>query len=279
MATSKKLQGKRALVTGSDTGIGRGIATEFAKEGASVVLHYPFGPEGAEAAVKEIRQLGVKAQAFQADFRDIDSVKGLGRKAVDFLGGLDILVNNAGITMNRPFEKVTVEQFDTLYQVNVRGQFFLTQSLVSDMARDGGGVVINLSSGHAFGGLREHSVYAGTKGAIVSYTRELSVELCKKGIRVCSLSPGWVRTENQEQVQGSDFDWDAAAQTLPAGFIARPSDMGRVAVFLASEDARYIYGHTLVADGGQLAILAATGDFRAPMTVQFGQGYVSGLAQ
>lgn len=279
MATSKRLQGKRVLVTGSDTGIGRGIATEFAREGGAVVLHYPFSSEGAEAAVKEIRQLGGKAQAFQADFRDIDSVKAMGKKAVDFLGGLDVLVNNAGITMNRPFEKVTLEQFDTLYQVNVRGQFFLTQSLVSALARDGGGVVINISSGHAFGGLREHSVYAGTKGAIVSYTRELSVELCKKGIRVCSLSPGWVRTENQEKVQGADFDWDEAAQTLPAGFIARPSDIGRVAVFLASEDASYIYGHTLVADGGQLAILAATGDFKAPIGVQFGQGYVSGLGQ
>jgi NAD(P)-dependent dehydrogenase (short-subunit alcohol dehydrogenase family) len=277
MGTSKRLQGKRALVTGAGTGIGMGIAIEFAREGAVVALHYAHSSKGAEATVAEISKMGGKAKAFQADFDNVDSVKAMGQKAVKFLGGLDILVNNAGITMNRPFEKVTLEQFDTLFHVNVRGQFFLTQSLVPDLAKDGGGVVINISSGHAFGGLREHSVYAGTKGAIVSYTRELSVELCKKGIRVCGLSPGWVRNENQEKVQGEDFDWDKAGLSLPSGFIATPADIGPSAVFLASDDARYIYGHTLVVDGGQLAILPATGDFRQPMDIQFGQGYVSGL--
>lgn len=277
MCNCKKLKGKRALVTGSGTGIGKGIAIAFAKEGASVALHYAHSSKGAEEAVEEIRKMGGKAEAFQANFADVEAVRGLGKKAVDFLGGIDILVNNAGITMNRPFEDVTLEQFDTLFNVNIRAQYFLTQALVSDMAKDGGGVVINISSGHAFGGLREHSVYAGTKGAIVSYTREISIELCKKNIRVCGLSPGWVRNENQEKAQVEGFDWDVAGMTLPSGFIAKSEDMGPPAVFLASDDARYIYGHTMVVDGGQLAILPATGDFRAPIDAQFGQGYVSGL--
>ncbi len=279
MGTSKKLQGKRALVTGAGTGIGKGIAVAFAREGASVALHYAHSSKGAEAAVEEIRKMGGKAEAFHADFEDVSSIKAMGQKAVKFLGGLDILVNNAGITMNRPFEQVTVEQFNTLFNVNIRAQYFLTQSLVSELAKDGGGVVINLSSGHAWGGLREHSVYAATKGAIVSYTREVSVELCKKGIRVCGLSPGWVRNENQEKAQVKGFDWDQAGQTLPSGFIATSDDMGPPAVFLASEDARYIYGQTMIVDGGQLAILPATGDFRAPIDAQFGLGYVSGLGK
>ncbi len=118
------MQNKRVLITGAGTGIGRGVALEFAREAAAVALHYWPDPAGADSAVDDITSRGGKAKAFRADFRDIATVRRLAREATAFLGGLDVLVNNAGITLNVPFEEVTPEQFDTSYHVNVRAQFF-----------------------------------------------------------------------------------------------------------------------------------------------------------
>ena len=130
MNTCGKLAGKKALVTGSGTGIGREIALEFARQGADVVLHYAHSGTGAESAVEEIRAMGRQAAAFKADFDQLDQVVGLARQAVDSLGAVDCLVNNSGITFNKPFLQVTREQFDRLYNVNIRAQFFLTQEIV-----------------------------------------------------------------------------------------------------------------------------------------------------
>ena len=275
--TEKRMEGKRVLVTGAGTGIGRGVALEFAKAGAAVALHYSHSTTGAESAVREILDAGGKAKAFQADFNKVEEARQLAAEALGFLGGLDVLINNAGITMNAPLLKVTPEQYDTLYNVNCRAQFFLTQAVVPTMEEQGKGVVINISSVHAFAGYRQHAVYAGTKGAIVSYTRVLALDLAPKGIRVNTLAPGWVRVENQEKVLGEDFDWEEGAKVLPAGFIATPSDLGRFAVCLASDDCKFIFGQTLIVDGGQLAIMSCTGDFREPVDAQWGQGYVPGL--
>ena len=115
------MAGKRVLVSGSGTGIGPGVALAFARRGADVAFHYGHSEAGARAAVEDARKMGVRAEAFGADFNEVDQVFGLAKAAIDFLGGIDVLVNNAGITMNRPFEDVTVEQFDTLYNVNITG--------------------------------------------------------------------------------------------------------------------------------------------------------------
>jgi NAD(P)-dependent dehydrogenase (short-subunit alcohol dehydrogenase family) len=277
MAEECGMDGKRVLVTGSGTGIGKGVAIEFARAGASVALHFSHSSAGAQEAVKEITGFGGTAKAFKANFDNVDEVNQLGRQAVDFLGGLDCLVNNAGITTNVPFEEVTVEQFDLLYHVNIRGQFFLTQDVLPELQQSEGAAVINFTSVHAFAGMTEHSVYAGTKGAIVAYTRELSLELIQKGVRVNAIAPGWVDVENQRVVMGEDFDWEAGAKTVPAGFVGTPKDMGRLCLFLASEDSRYIIGQTILADGGQSSIMPLTGDFREKRDYTFGQGYVPGL--
>ena len=277
MANHQRMKGKRVLVTGAGTGIGKGVALEFANEGAAVVLHHSHSASGAQEAVKQIRDAGGKAEAFQADFDKTEQVRKLGRQAVEVLGGLDVLVNNAGITMNLPFEDVTEKQFDLLYHVNIKAQFFLTQEVLRALEQADAAAVINLSSVHAFTGMTEHAIYAGTKGAIVSFTRELSLELIQKGIRVNAIAPGWIEVENHHKVLGEDFDWEGVAQSVPVGFIGEPSDIGRLAIFLASDESRYIVGQTIVADGGQLSIMPLTGDFRERREYRFGQGYVAGL--
>lgn len=276
MSESNKMKGKRVLVTGSGTGIGRGVALEFAKAGAAVVLHYAHSEEGCRSAVDEIQNEGRKAEAFKADLGNIDDCRALASKAADFLGGIDVLVNNSGITMNKPFLEVTPEQFDTLYNVNIRGMFFLTQFTAPHMIDQGKGAVINLTSVHAYAGMSEHTVYAGTKGAIVAFTRVLALELSQKGIRVNAIAPGWILVENHLKLL-DDFDRDAAAANIPAGIIGAPTDIGKLALFLASDDARYIIGQTFVIDGGQLSIMPLTGNFREERKEQWGQGYVPGL--
>jgi len=135
---SALMAGKRVLVTGAGIGIGRGIALAFAREGAAVAVHYSHSSAGAAAAVKEIVDEGGNAAAFQADFSEVAPLQSMAAAAVAFLGGLDVLVNNAGITMNRPFGKVTAEQFDVLYAVNVRAPFFLTQALLPELEQSRG---------------------------------------------------------------------------------------------------------------------------------------------
>ncbi len=270
------MKDKRVLVTGAGTGIGRGIALEFAREGAAVVLHYTHSRDGADSAVAEIQAAGGKACAMQADFYSADQARALPGRAAEFLGGLDILVNNAGITMNQPFLETTVEEFDTLFNVNIRGMFFCTQGAAEIMVRSGKGAVVNISSVHAYGALVEHAVYAATKAAIVGFTRTLSVELIQKNVRVNCIASGWVLVENQRAQLGPEFDEVEAGLVLPSGFIGEARDIARLAIFLASDESRYIVGQTILCDGGQTTVLPCTPSFRAPATQKWGQGYVPG---
>jgi len=270
-----RLVGKRALVTGAGTGIGREVALEMGRQGADVVLHYAHSDRGAASAASELEGDGVRARAVQADLASVEEVRRLAAGALEFLGGLDILVNNAGITMNRPFAEITPEQFDQLYQVNVRAGFFLAQAALPALEASGG-AVINLSSVHAYEGTPEFSVYAGTKGAIVAQTRQLAIELAVKGVRVNAIAPGDVVVENHYRAD-PELDLDAVGRTIPCGFVGQPLDIARVAAFLASDEARYIVGQTLVVDGGTTSWMPFTDQFRQPVGVQYGKGYVPGL--
>jgi NAD(P)-dependent dehydrogenase (short-subunit alcohol dehydrogenase family) len=280
MSADGRLTGKKALVTGSGTGIGREIALEFARQGADVVLHYAHAVAGAESAVAEIQAMGRKAAVFKADFDDVKAVQQLGEQAVGFLGCVDCLVNNAGITFNRPFGKVTVEQYDRLYHVNVRAQFFLTQRIVEDMVKHGGGAVCNVTSIHGVSGAPEHSVYAGSKGAIIAYTRTLAVELAHKGIRINAIAPGCVPVENYANaLDGYDpaasVDW--AKNAIPVGHVGKPVDIAKLAAFLCSDEAGFIVGQTIVADGGTTSLMSLISDFRNESAAHFGKGYLPGI--
>ncbi len=271
-----RMKGRRVLVTGAGTGIGSGVAEAFAAEGARVAIHYSHSRGGADQLVARLRAGGAAVEAFGADFTRIDEVRSLADQAIAWLGGIDVLVNNAGITMNVPFEQVKVEQFDTVYGVNIRAMFFLTQACAAAMAEQGRGVVINMSSLHAFGGMRLYTVYAGTKGAVVAFTRTLAIELAPRGIRVNAIAPGPVVVDNHFKAD-PDYDPEAKGRLIPAGFEGVPADIAGVALFLASDDARYICGQTIVVDGGATAFWCLTDAFRKPSPVRYGRGYVPGI--
>jgi NAD(P)-dependent dehydrogenase (short-subunit alcohol dehydrogenase family) len=280
MAQELKLQGKKALVTGSDTGIGYEIGLEFARQGADVCFHYVSSDASVKAAVEQARSLGRKSTAFQADFDNLTQAIALAEQAIDFLGGVNCLVNNAGVTMNRPFLKVTPEQFDKMFHINFRGPYFVTQRVVKDMESREGGVICNLSSVHGLQGVPEHSVYAATKGAIIAYTRSLAVELAYKGIRVNAIAPGWITTENlYKNVPGFTAEVGAgiAHEKIPVARCGEPLDIAKLAAFLCSEDASFIVGQTIVADGGTVALMSLVSDFRKESANTFGRGYIPGI--
>jgi NAD(P)-dependent dehydrogenase (short-subunit alcohol dehydrogenase family) len=281
MGSEGKLAGKKALVTGSGTGIGREIALEFAREGANVVLHYSEdSEEGAMSAAKEIHTWGRRAAAFKADFCNTDEAEGLAEQAINFLGGINCLVNNAGITMNKPFLKTTREQFDTLFSVNFRSPYFLAQRVTHYMVEHGGGTVVNLASVHGFQGAPEHSVYAATKGAIIACTRTLGVEMAWRGVRFNAIAPGWVVVEAQLKAMPGMKEEDlfeTARRSIPVARAGQPLDIAKLAVFLCSDDAEFIVGQTIVADGGTTALMSLFPDFRSEMTARFGTGYVPGI--
>ena len=277
MTTTKKMQGKRVLVTGSGTGIGREIALEFVREGADVAFHYGHSADGAKAAVEEARNLGSQAEVFQADLSKLDDVFRLAEQAIDFLEGVDVLINNAGITFNKPFLNISPEQFIKIYNVNIRAQFFLTQQVVKDMLEHGGGTICNITSIHGLQGAPEHTLYAGTKGAIIAYTRALAVELAHKGIRVNAIAPGWVTVENYyESIPGFNEEEakEVAKEKIPLGRYGEPIDIAKLAVFLCSDEAGFIVGQTIVADGGTTSLMSLMSDFRHESDARFGDKYL-----
>lgn len=276
------LSGRKALITGSDIGIGREIALEFARQGADVALHFCHHEEGARTAAEEIRAMGRKAAVFYADFDDLDQAVSAARDVIRAFGSIYCLVNNAGITFNRPFLDVLPEQFDKLFNVNFRAQYFLTQEIVKDMIAHGGGAICNISSIHGQQGAPEHSAYAATKGAIIAYTRSLAVELAHRGIRVNAIAPGWVTVENYQKAIPGFTEEQARKDAFNAVPIARfglPVDVARLAAFLCSESASFLVGQTISLDGGTTALMSLISDFRSVSPARFGADYLRKSAE
>jgi len=268
---------KGVLVTGSGTGIGREVALEFARAGANVAFHYSSSPDGAQSGVAEAQKLGVKAKAFQANFAELDPVLKLADEAAAFLGRVDVLVNNSGITVNKPFLKTEPAVFEKVYNVNVRAGYFLSQKLAPAMIEAGGGSIVNVTSIHGLQGAPEHSIYAGTKGAIIAQTRALAVELAHKGVRVNAIAPGWVTVDNYfNAIEGFSLDAakEAARNAVPIGRYGDPVEVARLCVFLCSDAAAYIIGQTIVIDGGTTALMSLISDFRNESTAKFGAKYL-----
>jgi NAD(P)-dependent dehydrogenase (short-subunit alcohol dehydrogenase family) len=249
-----RLAGKRALVTGAGTGIGREVALELARQGADVVLSYYGSQDTAMSAVDAIRGLGRRSTAFQSDLAQVEECLALVDGAVDHLDGLDILVNNAGITRTGDFFGVSPDDFAALYDLNIRGQYFCAQQAAKTMRQHGGGVIINMLSIHAMAALPRSTVYEGTKGAIQAWTRGLAIDLAPYHIRVVGIAPGAI--EVPRYYQNGNYSPDAMASEIPWGRVGQPTDVAKLCAFLASDDADFIVGTTIVVDGGTTARMA-----------------------
>jgi 3-oxoacyl-[acyl-carrier protein] reductase len=249
--TTQKLSGKVAIVTGASKGIGAAIATHLAEAGASVVVNYSSSKEGADRVVDTIIKRGGKAIAVQANVAKKVDIDRLFAAAKTAFGRLDILVNNAGIFDFKPLGEVTEEHFHKQFDVNVLG-LLLTSQKAAEAFGDEGGSIINISSVVSVSPQPGGAVYSATKAAVDAITSSLAKELGARKIRVNSLNPGMIETEgfHSAGIAGSDFQKTVEAQT-PLGRIGQPDDIGPVAVFLASEDSRWITGQALLVSGGQ----------------------------
>jgi 3-oxoacyl-[acyl-carrier protein] reductase len=243
---SKKLQGKFALVTGGSRGIGAAIAKHLAAAGASVAITYAKDANSASAVVKAIEENGGKAIAIQADAADAEAIKNAVAKAVTAFGSLDILINNAGTAIPKPFEEATIEEFDHVLNLNVRGVFITTQAALKHINK--GGRIITIGSCVGERDLTPGlAVYAATKGAVKMFTQGLSREVGDRGITVNNVQPGPIDTD----LNPASGDWATPQTALTA--LKRYGTVDEVAAlvaFVASPEAAYITGASLTMDGG-----------------------------
>jgi len=243
-----KLSGKTALITGASRGIGRASALALARMGAQVLIHYSSGAKEAEAVVAEIRKAGGRADAIAADLSAPDGAHKLAKQVRAVVGDrLDILIANAGISKSATIEETTVEDFDRLFAVNVRAPYFLVQQLLSILGNGGSVVLLSSIAAHTVVGTL--SAYAATKGAIDTLVKHFASVLGERGIRVNAVAPGVVATDM------SSFTKTDAGREFTLGIqalkrLALPDDIAGVVAFLASDDARWISGETIRADGG-----------------------------
>jgi 3-oxoacyl-[acyl-carrier protein] reductase len=243
-----KLDGKTALVTGGGRGIGRGIALELAREGADVVVNYRRDRDAAETTVRDIEALGRRAFALQADVSDWEQVQAMVTDAVARLGGLDVAVANSGVASKfQSVAELDPKEWRRVTATDLDGAFYTAKACVPHVVRRKG-VVLFVSSVGADMAAAGGAPYHASKAAVNVLTRVLAKELAPDGVRVNCIAPGLVRSDMGKRLIG--FFGDALVKSIPLGRAGEPVDVGRAAVFLASDDASWITGKILRIDGG-----------------------------
>jgi glucose 1-dehydrogenase len=254
----KVLKGQKALVTGANSGIGKGIALALAHAGADVVVNFRSNPDAAEQVAQEGSHCGSRVYAHQADVSDEAQVLAMFRRMFDEFGTIDILVNNAGLQLDAPFEQMTLRQWNTVLGVNLTGQFLCSREAVREFKRKGvrkevscaAGKIICISSVHEVIPWAGHVNYATSKGGVMLMMKSIAQEVAPYRIRVNSICPGAIRTPINREAWDTPEAYDALLKLIPYKRIGEIEDIGRVAVFLASDDADYIHGASLFVDGG-----------------------------
>lgn len=241
------LQGKVAIVTGSSRGIGRSIAEKLAEQGAAVVINYSSSPELAEEVVQGIQQKGGRAAAVQADVSKPEQIARLFQETKQRFGKIDIVVNNAGIMINSLIGDATEEQFDRQFAINVKGTYFSCQQAFLHLEQ--GGRIINFSTSVNGQMFPAYSIYAGTKGAVEQFTRQLAKEFGAKGITINAVAPGPVATELFLDGK-SEAQLEGLKKANAFGRLGEPEDIAGVVSFLAGGQSAWITGQTLRVNGG-----------------------------
>jgi NAD(P)-dependent dehydrogenase (short-subunit alcohol dehydrogenase family) len=242
--------GKIVLVTGAQQGIGRAMAVEFAAAGADIAVNWLDDQDAAEQVANQVHGCGRRAILVKADMAQIEQVRSMVSAAQDALGPIDVLVNNAGVFPRVPFLEMTESDWDYVLDVNLKGSCFCAQSVAKAMVSAGRpGVIINLTSGAAFRSSPRGVHYVASKGGVLSMTRAMALELAPYRIRVNAIAPGLTDTA-QPRYGSSEAELADMARAIPLGRMARPEDIARAAVFLASDNAGFVTGQTLHVNGG-----------------------------
>lgn len=250
--TSGRLKDKVAIITGAGRGIGAALARGFAAEQASVVINYSRSEAAAQQLAAEIAGAGGHAVAVKGDVGKLEDHAALVAAALDNFARLDILVNNAAIDHRVGVLDVTPEQWDEVFDVDLKGAFFLAQAAASHMVKHGGGAILNISSVHDEQAHRNNSIYTIAKGGMKLMTRCLALELAPHGVRVNSLSPGAILTDMNRRFLGNEEYKRKVVEQIPIGRIGDASELVAAAMLLVSDEGSYITGTTLYADGGLL---------------------------
>ncbi len=258
MKSDLKLKGQSALVTGANSGIGKGIALALANDGANVAVNYVSNPEAAQAVVDEIKANGGNAICLQADVSNEAQVQEMFRIMCRSFGTIDILVNNAGLQKDSPFAEMSLADWQLVLNVNLTGQFLCAREAVREFLRRGivperskaAGKIICISSVHEVIPWGGHVNYATSKGGVMMLMKSMAQELAPKKIRVNSIGPGAIQTPINRSAWETPEAMDKLLTLIPYQRIGQPEDIGNLAAWLASDEADYITGTTVFMDGG-----------------------------
>ncbi|MDB5061139.1 MAG: glucose 1-dehydrogenase [Mucilaginibacter sp.] len=258
MKQAKLLNGQVALVTGADSGIGKGVALALAQAGAKVLINYVYNHDAADEVVKIIKDAGGEAFAHQADVSREDEVKAMFAKIIQTYGTIDILVNNAGLQKDAKFVDMTLDEWNTVIGINLTGQFlcsreaakeFIKRGVVEDVSR-AAGKIICMSSVHEVIPWAGHVNYAASKGGIGMFMKSIAQELAPHKIRVVGIGPGAIQTPINKEAWDTPQALNKLLELIPYNRIGQPDDIGKLTVWLASDEADYITGTTIFIDGG-----------------------------
>lgn len=254
------LKDQTALVTGANSGIGLAVAKALGAAGANVVVNYVANPDAAQSVVDDIQQNGAKAIAIEADVSKEDQVQQMFQKAIEHFGTVDILVNNAGLQRDAALADMTLAQWQKVIDVNLTGQFLCAREAVREFLKRGvvkekskaAGKIICISSVHEVIPWAGHVNYAASKGGIELMMKSMAQELAPQKIRINSIGPGAIRTPINKDAWDTDESLKRLLTLIPYGRIGMPEDIGKAAVWLASDESDYVTGTTLFVDGGML---------------------------
>ena len=244
------LEGKNVIITGASRGIGRGVATVFAKNGANIAFTYLSSTEKAKSLENELIRFGVKAKGYKSDASNFISAQDLSKSVIEDLGSIDVLVNNAGITKDGLLMRMTENDFNLVMQINMNSVFNMTKAVIKPMMKAKMGSIINMSSVVGVKGNAGQTNYSASKAGIIGFTKSTALELGSRNIRCNAIAPGFIETEMTESLEDEAINnW---RNQIPLKRGGEPEDIANVSLFLASDLSSYVTGQVINVCGGML---------------------------